>query len=134
MCGVVEAGRKICVPNESRGCRTHKVREGGHRTPGIGSIDEGERQRVQASRKYVVARRWDIARVFVSNDSRSETCRLKRYTLCEGIAVVSPESLSALSPVRGILSHPFARRIRHANTSSERRSRKDARIQIRLVD
>src|SRR5260370_14593857 len=108
MCGVVEAGRKICVPNESRGCRTHKVREGGHRTPGIGSIDEGERQRVKASRKHVVARRWDIARVFVSNDSGCKACCLKRYTLCDGVAVVTPERLRAQPPFLRILRSPFA--------------------------
>src|ERR1700736_1572779 len=90
--------------------------------PGIGSIDKGENQRVETSRKYVVAGGWDIARVFVSNNSGCKACRLKRYTLCEGVAVVSPESLRALPPFRGILSRPFSRRVRHANTCTKRRS------------
>src|SRR5258708_26295539 len=100
----------------------------------MGSVDEGKRQRVNASRKYVVARRWDIARVFMSNDSGCETCRLKRYTLCESIAVVPPESLGALSPFPGILRSPFARRGRHANPFPKCGSREDTPIQIRLGD
>src|SRR5258708_40313838 len=101
--------------------------------PGIGSIDEGKCQRVKASRKYLVARRRNIARVFVSNDSRCETCRLERYTLCERVAVVPPESFSALSPFRWILRSPFARRVRHANACTKCLSREDARITIRLA-
>ena len=64
--------------------------------PGIGSIDEGKRQRVQASRKYVVARRWEIARVFVSDHAGYKTRCLKRHALCEGVAVVPTESLGTL--------------------------------------
>src|SRR6266478_5361340 len=102
--------------------------------PGIRSINEGKGQRVKTSRKHVVTRGWDIAGVFVSNDSGCKTCCLKGDTLCEGVAVIAPESLCALPPFRGILRSAFARRVCHANTRTKCRSREDTRIQKRLVD
>src|SRR5260370_38348654 len=102
--------------------------------PGIGSIDEGESQCMKASGKHVVTRRRNIARVFMCKNAGCETRCLKRYTLCERVAVVSPECFSALPPFRGILSHPFAWRIRHANSCAKCRRCEDARIQVRLAD
>src|SRR6266481_2958170 len=102
--------------------------------PGIGSIDESERQGVKTSCKYIVAGGRNIARIFVCNDAGCETRCLKRYTLRERVAVVSPECLSALPPFRGILSYPFAWRIRHANTGAKCRRCEDAGIQVRLAD
>src|SRR5262249_29213283 len=130
---VVESRRKIAISHEPGSSRADKIRYRGHCMSRIGAIHKGERQRMRASHKEVVAAGRDITRIFVSDHAGCKTRSLKGHAFCKGIPIVSSECLRTLPPFRRVLRRSIAWRVRHANTGAERGSCEQAGIQIGFV-
>jgi hypothetical protein len=119
MSEVVEAGRKVGIAHESTGSGSHEGRYCRHRISGVRAIHEGKADGVDAPCENAAAAGRDVAWIFSRDHTRRKSRSLKADPLGDCISIVPSKCLSALPPLRRVLSRTFARRIRHAQACTE---------------